>query len=114
MTELEAIDWCEQFRDNIIATGVEKEKYTLALKAMRTAITALNNQVSSSKWIPVSEPPKEPGIYQVFGYDKDWEKTKVWYGQFSGYDWFVYNIYGDGMRFYITHWMPLPEAPKGE
>lgn len=69
---------------------------------------------AKSKWIPVSEPPKEPGIYQVFGYDKGWEKTKVWYGQFSGYDWFVYNIYGDGMLFDITHWMPLPEAPKGE
>ena len=44
MTTLEAIDWCEQFRDNIIMTGVEKEKYTLALKAMRTAITALENR----------------------------------------------------------------------
>jgi hypothetical protein len=41
MTEQEAIDLCEQFRDNIVATGVQKEKYTLALKAMRTAITAL-------------------------------------------------------------------------
>ena len=44
MTTLEAIDWCEQFRDNIIMTGVEKEKYTLALKAMRTAINALSKQ----------------------------------------------------------------------
>lgn len=45
MTTIEAIDWCEQFRDNIVATGVEKEKYTLALKAMRTAITALEKQM---------------------------------------------------------------------
>jgi hypothetical protein len=45
MTHKEAIDWCEQFRDNIIATGVEKEKYTLALKAMRTSITALEKQI---------------------------------------------------------------------
>lgn len=44
MTTIEAIDWCEQFRDNIIATGVEKEKYTLALNAMRKAITALEKQ----------------------------------------------------------------------
>ena len=74
----------------------------------------MNNGVTIQKWIPVSEPPREPGIYQVFGYDKDWERTKVWYGQFSGYDWFVYNIYGDGMRFDVTHWMPLPEPPKEE
>ena len=45
MTEQEAIDWCEQFRDNIIMTGVEKEKYTLALKAMRTVIAALKKQI---------------------------------------------------------------------
>ena len=45
MTTQEAIDWCEQFRDNIIKVGVKKEKYTLALKAMRTAITALVKQM---------------------------------------------------------------------
>lgn len=45
MTEQEAIDWCEQFRDNIVKVGVKKEKYTLALKAMRTAITALVKQI---------------------------------------------------------------------
>ena len=45
MTEKEAIDWCEQFRDNIINVGVKKEKYILALRAMRTAITALLKQI---------------------------------------------------------------------
>ena len=45
MTEQEAIDWCEQFRDNIVWTGVKKEKYTLALKAMRTAIAALKKRM---------------------------------------------------------------------
>lgn len=44
MTEQEAIDWCEQFRANIVLTGVLKEKYTLALKAMRIAIAALKKQ----------------------------------------------------------------------
>ena len=45
MSEQEAIDWCEQFRDNIIKTGVKKEKYTLALKAMRIAINAISKQI---------------------------------------------------------------------
>lgn len=45
MTEKEAIDWCERFRDNIIKVGVKKEKYTLALRAMRTAINALLKQI---------------------------------------------------------------------
>ena len=45
MTVQEANDWCDQFRDNIIMTGVKKEKYTLALRAMRTAMTALAKQM---------------------------------------------------------------------
>lgn len=45
MTWQEANDWCDQFRDNIIKTGVIKEKYTLALRAMRTAMTALAKQI---------------------------------------------------------------------
>lgn len=45
MTEQEAIDWCEQFRDNIVLTRVKKEKYTIALKAMRAAIAALKKQI---------------------------------------------------------------------
>ena len=45
MTEQEAIDWCEQFRDNIIAAGGREEKYILALKAIQTAITALKKRI---------------------------------------------------------------------
>lgn len=45
MTPQETIDWCDQFRDNIIKTGVKKEKYTLALRAMRTAMTAIAKQI---------------------------------------------------------------------
>ena len=45
MTIEEAIDWCDQFRDNIIKVGAKKEKYALALRAMRTAITALSKQM---------------------------------------------------------------------
>ena len=45
MNENEALDWCEQFRDNIVKVGVKKEKYTLALKAMKTVISALKKQI---------------------------------------------------------------------
>ena len=90
-----------------------EQAYKNGYEAGKKDALAKDNNVPS-KWIPASEPPKEPGIYQVFGYDKDWERTKVWYGQFSYYDWFVYDIYGNGMRFDVTHWMPLPEPPKGE
>lgn len=83
--------------------------------AGRIADGLLDNDVTFSednKWIPVSDPPKTSGVYQIFGYDKDWEKTKVWYEQFYGCNWFVCDIYGDGKRFEVTHWMPLPQAPS--
>lgn len=63
------------------------------------------------KWIPVSEPPKEIGIYQVFLRDKEMGSTKVWYGQFTGCNWSVYDIYGDEMRCEVTHWKPIPNPP---
>ena len=72
----------------------------------------LDSGVTVREWIPASEPPKERGIYQVFMWDKEMERSKVWYGQFTGCDWSVYDIYGDGMRCEVTHWMPLPQPPK--
>lgn len=45
MKSEDALNWCEDFRDNIIKTGVKKEKYTLAVKAMREAIIALKKQI---------------------------------------------------------------------
>lgn len=45
MTNKEAIVWCDDFRDNIIRSGVDGEKYTLALRAMRTAMIALAKQI---------------------------------------------------------------------
>lgn len=65
-----------------------------------------------SKWVPVTERlPKESGMYIVTAYDGHakrvtfvkWQKrNKLWERT--------------GARSYwkITHWMPLPEAPKEE
>lgn len=41
MTPEEAIVWCDDFRDNIIKAGKVEEKYSLALRAMKAAMTAL-------------------------------------------------------------------------
>ena len=46
MTYKEALIWCYDFRDNIIKVGVAKEKYILALRAMRSAMTAIAKQIA--------------------------------------------------------------------
>ena len=63
-----------------------------------------------NKWIPTSEPPKEPGEYIVA--QKHWSdghlETKK--GKWNGVEWLV-----DGTEcLMVSHWMPMPEPPKGE
>ena len=65
----------------------------------------LDNQVSSSKWIPVSEKlPEKKGTYLIctnnFGI-----VMAHWYGERFG---------GGYAAKCVTHWMPLPQPPKEE
>ena len=113
------IGWTKaEFADHLIANGVRftpavpghKDNFNIAEMAYKNGY-----EDGKPKWISVKDwLPQANGIYQVFIYDKEMERKKVWYGQFTGYDWFVYDIYGDGIRCEVTHWMPLPEAPKGD
>ena len=86
------------------------------------------NGVTVQEWIPVDDPPKEDGKYLVFKqgvygtdtetlrfakdgrkvdkYDFHREWKNVWYR----YDSECGHITIDT----VTHWMPLPEPPKGE
>ena len=72
----------------------------------------LDNQVSSSKWIPVTERlPEKFGEYIVAVKTVD----GVVYSDYADYDLFQQR-WRTGLYFEIgsnvTHWMPLPEAPK--
>ena len=68
------------------------------------------NGVTVQEWIPASEPPKEPGEYIVA--KKNWldghlESSQ---GRWNGADWLVDRT----ECLMVSHWMPLPEPPKGE
>lgn len=99
------------------------------LDMQKVADHLIANGVTVQKWIPVSEPPKKDGRYlvakklfnkiiwqEVLSFAKDGRKVdkydfhrgwkNVWY-RYDG-EWGYLTIDN------ITHWMPLPEPPKGE
>ena len=49
MTYDEALVWYDDFRDNIVKSGKVDEKYSLALRAMRTAMLALAKQIPQKR-----------------------------------------------------------------
>lgn len=86
----------EQLADFLIANGV-----------------TLDNQVSSSKWIPVSEPPKERGCYLISVTHWLDGKPVTREAKWNGTDWLsCYRKEDITPR--VTHWMPMPKPQKGE
>ena len=68
---------------------------------------------TDNKWIPVSEPPKEKGCYLTAV--KHWFDGKPVTREafWNSVDWLTCeDKYEITPR--VTHWMPLPEPPKGE
>ena len=62
----------------------------------------LSNGVTVQEWISVDYPPKENGDYFIYTQD--------------GYIGTAYFKYGRWLAggSVVTHWMPLPQPPKGE
>jgi hypothetical protein len=79
-------------------------------------------------WIPVTErlPEVVDSYIVVVKCKYDWEKEYeigvdiATYDPFSGNPyidgcWHTYNDWNEGQEYlHVTHWMPLPEPPKGE
>ena len=78
--------------------------------------------VTVQEWIPASEPPKKitnkvivlcKNGYRGFGHYEDYKGERTWYNLESGKP-FTYWDLEDCESYEVTHWMPLPEPPKGE
>ena len=121
MTNEKAIKVLNTFKDLN-----DQTQPSIVLDAVDTAINALESQ----RWIPVTERlPEESGCYLVVVADHEdegksivlnaWFNTNVYNLPFGKCDlgWtLLYEFYDltDGLREYITHWMPLPDLPKEE
>jgi hypothetical protein len=79
----------------------------------RIADHLIANGVTIQKWIPVSEPPKENGCYLVTV--KHWLDGKPVAREafWNSVDWLSCEKRQE-ITPRVTHWMPLPEPPKGE
>lgn len=77
--------------------------------------------VTVQEWIPVTEPPKKNGRYYVnvkmhdISYVKIASFSKESVAGLHDNGWYEYD---SDVGFYevkdVTHWMPLPQPPKGE
>ena len=74
------------------------------------AIRLEEKQATSDGWIPVTERlPEKPGRYLIC--------EELGRAMIAGWDtsrWFGGHSYSEFTVYKATHWMPLPEPPKGE
>ena len=88
----------------------------------------IENAPDAMKWIPVVErlPEVVDSYIVVVKCKYDWEKEYEIGVDVAIYDpycdnpyidgcWNTYNDWDEGQQYiHVTHWMPLPEPPKGE
>lgn len=82
----------------------------------------INNGVTVQEWIPASEPPKKitnrvivlcKNGYVGYGHYEDYKGKQTWYNLESGKPFTDWDL-EDCESYDVTHWMPLPQPPKGE
>lgn len=75
------------------------------------AVAAIREQ-EQRRWIPVKERlPEESGMYIVTANDGYAQRVSFVLWQKRNRMW---NLTGQRSYWRVTHWMPLPEPPKGE
>ena len=129
----------ERITDHLIANGVTINRgtedtpvaYNLSPTAARFLLKE-NGEIipltTCQQWIPVSErlPEVVDSYIVVVKCKYDWEKEYEIGVDIATYDpycdhpyidgcWNTYNDWNEGQQYlHVTHWMPLPEPPKGE
>ena len=78
--------------------------------------------VTVQEWISASEPPKKitnkvivlcKNGYMGYGHYEDYKGERTWYNLESGKPFTDWDL-EDCESYEVTHWMPMPNPPKGE
>ena len=78
--------------------------------------------VTVQEWISASEPPKKitnkvivlcKNGYIGYGHYEDYKGERTWYNLESGKPFTDWDL-EDCESYEVTHWMPIPQPPKGE
>lgn len=100
------------------------DKDTGAVEALRAYANTTDNKtlaediynwvgkgVMEQKWIPVAERLPEKNK-RVIAFRKGKDEELVFWAKYSQKTWF--DMEWNVCRYGVTHWMPLPQPPKGE
>ena len=109
---------------------IESARYWGSNTSEEIADNLLENGVTVQEWIPVTERlPEKDGAYiaalnhhfgvqqgvSIRSFAKDGETIDEYELAGEKYVWYLYDSeYGYVSTNSVTHWMPLPQPPKGE
>ena len=101
---------------------IESARYWGSNTSEEIAGTLLENGVTVQEWISASEPPKKStnkvivlckNGYMGYGHYEDYKGERTWYNLESGKPFTDWDL-EDCESYEVTHWMYLPQPPKGE
>ena len=100
------------------------ERYPTIEQIRNTEVAArlIAYGVTVQEWISASEPPKKitnkvivlcKNGYRGYGHYEDYKGERTWYNLESGKPFTDWDL-EDCESYEVTHWMPMPQPPKGE
>lgn len=100
----------------LIDDALQRKEGTARVVGKRYVNTIANhlieNGVTVQEWIPVTERlPEESGMYIITANDGHAQRVSFVQWQKKNRIW---NLTGARSYWRVTHWMPMPQPPKGE
>lgn len=86
--------------------------YTMLCEALDMAVSALLEQ-EERRWIPATErlPEADVAVLARCYYRESWRTLVCHKSERNAGEWYT-NVAGQWVQ--VTHWIPLPEPPKGD